>query len=473
MVQQQPPRIDGGSASSSSSTTKTKKKKKNSGPVPHSPRKPIPSDLRSPQKPITSGHLQKPNPSPSHSLEESVANNLDVQQDPDGSRASAPSVKSNATQRLPSSQASIARQSGAQQSEENPNPASVLRSPNGKRPSQTDLDEIEESPANAPGSGKRRRVVLDSMVPSSSARLQRMMSLEEEDDIAPSSSPLASKARRSSVMTSARSTRTSRLRRVSEDEPTAAPPEAEEQPVELAPDHSAVTAEEEAELPEKEASPEPTAAEEIGVTEAARTIGKRRPRRSEGSPELGSGQLGEDVEEQPMPRRRSERLSKSPATQKQPLPKKKRPTRARPSGKTKKSKSKSRRRGSDKSRDSGGASREPIEITVQRFVNVKEDAKDSVYSEISFANHSGESVVDVFAQVCEEVIAHTLSQFQQLAENSNDPKDRKTCRIKMRAIEAYREELSSRILQHVSHLPSIHTCFADKWLTDTPIRRFI
>lgn len=92
---------------------------------------------------------------------------------------------------------------------------------------------------------------------------------------------------------------------------------------------------------------------------------------------------------------------------------------------------------------------------MQRFANNRrrdgEDADaDPLQTEIPFANGSGASAVDVFAQVCEEVIAATLEQFEELGSAAEDPAKRKECRVKMRAIEAYREELSSRLLQHVS-----------------------
>jgi hypothetical protein len=68
---------------------------------------------------------------------------------------------------------------------------------------------------------------------------------------------------------------------------------------------------------------------------------------------------------------------------------------------------------------------------------------------MAFVNHGGESVIDVFAQVCDEVISSTLEQFQEVASGADDPAKKKEYRIKMRAIEAYREELKSRFLQHV------------------------
>lgn len=96
-----------------------------------------------------------------------------------------------------------------------------------------------------------------------------------------------------------------------------------------------------------------------------------------------------------------------------------------------------------------------IEIMVQRFVNHKrragdDDGPDPLHSEIPFANHAGESVVDVLAQVCHEVMAATLAQLRRLADEADGAASKKECRVKIRAIETYREELGSRLLQHVS-----------------------
>lgn len=95
-----------------------------------------------------------------------------------------------------------------------------------------------------------------------------------------------------------------------------------------------------------------------------------------------------------------------------------------------------------------------IEITVQRFVNLKkhgneDDDLDPLQNEMAFMNQGGESVIDVFAQVCDEVISTTLEQLQEVSASAEDVAKKKEYRIKTRAIEAYREELKARFLQHV------------------------
>lgn len=187
-------------------------------------------------------------------------------------------------------------------------------------------------------------------------------------------------------------------------------------------------------------------AEEIGVDEAAQRIGRKRPRISLGriSPELGSSLLErEGTQEGSGSKRRRGRPVKSPATQKQPQAKKTTAVPAPAKEARPKAHKKSRRHSDD-------ADDPAIEITVQGFVhNKKPNEDDLLDSGIPYANRGGESVVDVFAQVCEEVIASALAQFEQLAADATDNAKRKEYRVKMRAVEAYREELSSRLLEHV------------------------
>ncbi len=304
-------------------------------------------------------------------------------------------------------------------------------------------EEITESPAHAPGSGHRRRVPVNT-VPSSTARLRQAIDSDETNPISPS--PLAQKTRRTEAAARARRTRSpiveepesregSRDRSVSDIEPVAAP--SRRSRIDAPP----------AQSPSE--SPEDEPAEEISDTDAARQIGRKRPRNSfQASPELGSEESDNEPPEEPAPKRQA-RPKPAPAIQRQPAkrrnpaegqPKKKRGPKARSTG--------SRAR-------ANSADDIPIEITVQRFVNADgdEDASDEEGgSEIPFVNKSGETVVDVLAQVCEEVIGKALGQFERVAHDTMDPAKRKASRIQMRAVEAYREEVSARLLQHVSRL---------------------
>lgn len=104
-------------------------------------------------------------------------------------------------------------------------------------------------------------------------------------------------------------------------------------------------------------------------------------------------------------------------------------------------------------RSTGSTSRRggdgPIDIKVQRFVEDDEDER-SDEDVIPFANESGETVVDVLMHLCEETVERTKDLFEQRVEQAPDSETRKEFRNMGRAVEAFRQELESRLLQHVS-----------------------
>ncbi|KAK7430931.1 hypothetical protein QQZ08_002459 [Neonectria magnoliae] len=378
-------------------------------------------------------------------------------------------------------------------------PPISYRSPVTRRLSRRSFEEVEESPRSAPGAGKRRSVYMSGGL-SSSARLREAMSTDDAGP--PSSSPLARKVRRSDAAASIRSARSARpgsrlmeSEEVDELSPTRLgdqisgddelsglqPVEGEKEEEEVQEEEPAEAIEIEEPVANNEATEEEAVAEEIGETEAAKALGRKRPRRSlrPQSPELGSSVIEEAEEEEdevaePAPKRRRGRTVKSPATQKQPAPK---PT-AKPKSKAKtKPKSKPQPQQSEPkskakqpiklkparkaARESGEGDDAAIEVTVQRFVHFKkqtdaEDGDDPLQSEVTFST-SGETIIDVFSQVCMEVIQSTLVQLQEAIGNTEDKAKKKEYRIKMRAIEAYREELTSRLLQHAIHLNDWHS----------------
>ncbi|PHH79669.1 hypothetical protein CDD80_4154 [Ophiocordyceps camponoti-rufipedis] len=354
-------------------------------------------------------------------------------------------------------------------------------------------EEVAESPSHAPGSGQRRRV-LQGAFGNSTTEMQGTMST---DATAPPSSPLTSKSRRHDVAATPKNPTTLR----------------NDEPDELSPDHhrdapedeelpSLLAVESSRPLPEtpgpvEEAEDSADEAEEMDAVEAAKTLGKKRKRNSiRISPELGSGFAEAETEEPPLRTIRiQKRPGKSPALQRQPAS---RPDKGAPSrdGRRQKQKTDDRpapkqkadeepapkkkagrkpapkKRADDKPAPKRAAASKKdgddddgddgVEITVQRFVNHKRrggeaDEADPLHSDMAFANRPGETVVDVFAQVCDEVVASTLAQFQQLLETADGAAKKKECRIKMRAVEAYREELRSRLLQHAIHLNDWHT----------------
>ena len=250
---------------------------------------------------------------------------------------------------------------------------------------------------------------------------------------------------------------------------------------------------------EREQAQEQEEAQEIDENEAAATLGRkrRRQRPQSGSPDLGSKgpeeQPAPESEERPAKKKRG-RPSRSPATQKQPAvkpranaaPRKQQAAAAAPAAKGPKTKApqakaaaKSKDSPKARQRRSGDDENVAFEVTVQRFVNHKKrgrkagaepgsgsdsdgeegnDDTDPLQLEIPFANRTAESPVDVFAQLCEEVIGNMLVQFEEHLHNETDAAKKKEVRVKIRAVEAYREELNLRLLQHVSTRILKHCC---------------
>lgn len=300
---------------------------------------------------------------------------------------------------------------------------------------------------------------------SSTTRLHT--TLQQDDDMPASSSPLVRKVRRSEGPATIRS-RMSQMR-------TAGTPEPAEDMDELSPDRpDHAPADDELSEPNtvEEADPEvepideePVAeveeaqeeeeveAEAIDAVEAAKTIGRKRPRRSlpSQSPEAEPEEQADDDEHSP--KRRRERLSRSPATQKQPAtrPKASTTAKSRTGPKPLPKQVRKTKQAAKERRISDGTA---IELTVHRFVNVKKFIKDDgeadhLAADLPFIS-SGETVVDVFSQVCLEVIEGTVAKLLQTLGTTEDKEKKKECRIKIRALEAYKEELNSRLLQLVS-----------------------
>ncbi|KAL6354439.1 hypothetical protein LRP88_11773 [Fusarium phalaenopsidis] len=328
----------------------------------------------------------------------------------------------------------------------------------------------------------RRRNVRMSDALSSTTRLHDGLYTEEE--VPPSSSPLVRKVRRSEGAASIRARMSRRQSsraaekedadELSPDRPTDYNPADDElsdtNPVEEEPEieeEPVVENEvpEETEVREEEEAPEDVVAEEIDEVEAAKTIGRKRPRRSlpSPSPEVEPSEVVEEEaeEEEPAPKRRCGRPSRSPATQKQPTTKPKTGMRAKTRDSEAKTMEKQARKAKKAAKDRRISDGTAIELTVQRWVNAKQfrqgdGEEDPIASEVPFQNQE-ETVVDVFAQVCLEVVETTLAKLYETMTSTEDKEKKKECRIKIRAVDAYREQLTLQLLQLATHLNDWHS----------------
>ncbi|KAG6243075.1 hypothetical protein E4U25_002067 [Claviceps purpurea] len=321
-------------------------------------------------------------------------------------------------------------------------PSSSVPASARKRIPTTITEEVTESPAQKPGSGRRRRILSDETKQPLPPSITISSSSARES---PPSSPSTRRPRpgdRPARPTAPSRPPTLPLRQGVPTQPrTTAPLPRSASPKRRPPSLDTVT--------EEESEPSDEEAVQVSAREAATVIGQKRPRPSTTtSTELGSDDDDDDDNDNSTSQPSSYRQKhKSPATQRQPA------KRSRQHSQQSQSKRKKRHSSSSEQNDDAA-----VEITVQRFVNnFQRDEDDELQQEIPYANRAGETVVDVFAQVCEEVISSVLDQLQRLAAETDDGDKKKECRIKMRAIEAYGEELSSRLLQHAIHLNHWHS----------------
>ena len=101
-----------------------------------------------------------------------------------------------------------------------------------------------------------------------------------------------------------------------------------------------------------------------------------------------------------------------------------------------------------------------VPVTVQRFtkpsrpgdraVGEAETGEDPLNGEIPFANHSGVNAVDVLSKLCEELIEAYMAKLEERLSAAEDAATKREQRTMYRALEAFQEELRTRLLEHVS-----------------------
>ncbi|KAK5631649.1 hypothetical protein RRF57_007363 [Xylaria bambusicola] len=369
------------------------------------------------------------------------------------------------------------------------------------------VEEVTESPVTAPGSGRRRRIETEAIT--QSTKLQRVVMQEEEAGLTGelvTSSPLVRKARQSMATVGTLSGRTTRAsarktpsspiealhgssplaRRSHQSSSTAATgsvrstrsqhlqttPHAAEisSPPDAAGTSSARKSQRKRKMPDTilespyeigesgdenqqieveaeivaEVAGDNEEAEEIDDLKAAQQIGRKRPRisphRKQLSDDAGSVDSPEVEVEQPARTSRSKRKKVSPVKQAQPkaIKQKKRPS--------------SRRK-------SNGDS---IPVTVQRYTkplrrNDEDADEDILDADIPFTDHKSPNIVDVVLQMCEESLEKYLTALHEEANQADGPTDRKMYRTKLRVVEAFQEELRTRLQTQTIALDNLRT----------------
>ncbi|KAK4447515.1 hypothetical protein QBC34DRAFT_409623 [Podospora aff. communis PSN243] len=352
------------------------------------------------------------------------------------------------------------------------------------------VEEIGESPADAPGSGRRRpmRISAGAPVMGSSTLLQRVLEdLDETTAHVPSSSPLQRVVRRrsgetASVAVGRQQRRSARLsagssvggsdgvdettprssgsvgpkestprssgRKRARAEPTVPP--VEEEPEEEG-EVEGVLVDDEAEDTDPEDEAEE--AQEIGDKEAAQRLAKRkRTRRSLPAPPSPDHRAAPEPE--PAAKRRRRKEAASPAQQQQPKAPKTKPAK-KPAARKKRG-PKAAEAADDDEAD-GGA----VPVTVHRFTKkavAGEDEPDAdiLNAEIPYANRGGVNAVDVLSKLCEELIGAFAARLEENVQNAEDTAGRREQRTMLRSLEAFQEELRTRLLEHTIALDTLH-----------------
>jgi hypothetical protein len=210
---------------------------------------------------------------------------------------------------------------------------------------------------------------------------------------------------------------------------------------------------------------EPEEAEEIDETEAARRLGRKRPRRSIDAPaEAEQSELRAEVEE-PAAKRRKRKPPQSPAAQQPPKTRKeKKQPASQPKKSAPKKKTKPTPAADDDQDELEAEAKGTIPIQVQRFTKPRkvhydgdsDTGPDILASDtIPFASRAGVNAVDVLAQMCDEMVASFLSNLHDQGRAAADAAARREFRTMIRALEAFREELRTRLLEHTIALDTL------------------
>lgn len=314
-------------------------------------------------------------------------------------------------------------------------------------------DEVAESPRDAPGSGTRRRTGGLGNLPQSKAinSVTRYSTAEPHPSQTPISSPTVArrpgrprKQPSPELMGQRPTPRRESQRTVNDDLDELSP----EQPLRRGRKSLAASRKDQFSDEEVEEADELEEAEEIDDVQVAARLGRQRRRVN---PDQDPDDQVEEAEELAAPLRRGRpkqlRVSNvasqelptqvtSPAIQRQPkLPKKQK-----------------RRSG-----QATGSRRDAIPITVNRLTkplipNEDNDETDILNSDIPFAKRGGVNAVDVLAQFCEEIVSAGLATLEENGAAAKEPAVRREFRTKLRAVEAFQEELRTRLLELVSYL---------------------
>lgn len=306
--------------------------------------------------------------------------------------------------------------------------------PNSRRltnPSLAVADEITESPRHAPGSGQRQQASLEK------TQMPGVRLFGTVGDATPSVQQGAPVAKMSSKHAYRRSPRNHEVPSAAEEIDELSPERPNRSRLEFQQQFSDVEAE------------EPEEAEAIDDVEAANRLQKKRKRKP------GKGEKDWESSAEEVERDDEEQEEAEPSTQSIVRPMKAVKQRKRPRSKA--SPASQRQPMKSKPKSDSKKPGETISVIVHRLtkpVLYGEDDTDAdiLNEDIPFSKRSGVNAVDVLSQFCEEIVESGLEALEEGGSNAEDPAARREYRTKLRAVEAFQEELRTRLLELVRNL---------------------
>lgn len=274
-----------------------------------------------------------------------------------------------------------------------------------------------------------------------------------ELDTAPAAveSPAGRKRRRKEIASPAAQQQPAKKARSSRAPPPLAPPQpvpepqertrrrekaTPQEPLEPEPEPQEGTRRREKEKPQEPQPPEPETQERAGGREKARPqepIPPPKPR------------------EKPRPQEKTKPQAKTKSPERA---KPQEPTKSKPKPRKQPTKRKPKQT-HDGEEDGEGGKSGFVSVTVQRFTKpprVSEAGGEDgvVIPDTTFGNRAGVNAIDVLSKLCEELADAYTEKLQEAAMASEDSATRREKKTMLRTLEAFREELRTRLLEHVS-----------------------
>lgn len=331
-------------------------------------------------------------------------------------------------------------------------------------------EEVTESPRHAPGSG-RRQALGSEPAPARAEQLQSDLTTPTPLPVAagaPPSSPTTARGRRARRSPQpkamhtraspeldgapAASTTTPRVQRRKEEENDIDELSPDQPHKSLAERYSDVEVSPEPKREEEEEEEEQEASE-IPDAEAAKQLQSRRHRKSsliaaeaeesdESSAEEDEGSEIEVEHDTATTAARAQTRTKRPPTKASPAHQRA------PKGRKSQAPKKPARKKDKKA--TGPRSNEVIPVTTYRMMRGAQESDDDLALTVPFPSRSGVNAVDVLGQMCEETVASALESLEQgalRAEEEGSVAERREYRTKLRAVEAWGEELRCKLME--------------------------